>query len=128
VRPEIVDATDLDFARFFKTGTPDRWWKGQCIKKGSLVKAIAGVIEADEDGRIFVFMELRGIGRYPFMFRRVLRFILNVAEEHDIEEMFAFCDQRYPRAHEFLSRLGFKETTEEIDNQRVWIWQVSAHS
>jgi len=124
MRPEIHDADDTDFARFFKTQAPATRWRGKCIRKGDLVKAMAGVVLSD-DGRYFAFMELRGAGRFPLVFRRVLRFLENTIEDFEIDEVFAFCDDRYPRAHQFIERLGFVKTEEEHDQGKVWRWRAS---
>jgi len=120
--PEITKASDTDFIRFFKLPGLETWWTGYCVKDGKLVKAIAGVVFGD-DGRYFAFMDLRGAGRFPLVFRRIWRFLNHELQEHGVEELYAVCDEAYPNARKFLDRLGFEETSEVIGKDKVWIWR-----
>lgn len=119
---DIVKADDIDFVRFFKLPVLETWWTGYCIKKGKLVKAIGGVVFGD-DGRYFAFMDLRGAGRQPLVFRRVWRFLREELTPEGIEELYVMCDESYPQASRFLERLGFKPTDEFIGEERVWVWR-----
>lgn len=125
--PEVQQASDTDFIRFLKMTAPPPWWRGKCIKKGTLVKAMAGVLLSD-DNRIFVFMDLRGTGRFPFVYRHALRFLHEVSEEVGGDAIHALCDENYPQARNFMIRLGFEKTDEEMNDERVWKWQVSEQS
>lgn len=120
--PEISKATDEDFVRFFKTPKLETWWTGYCIREGGLVRAIAGVLFAD-DGRYFAFMDLGKVGRYPLVFRRIWRFLEEELESEGIDELFTMCDERYSRARVFLKRLGFKQTDELVGDERIWVWR-----
>lgn len=125
--PRIVEATDMDFVRFFKMDAPTGHWFGKAMKEGRLVKAIAGIIRVD-DGRYFGFMDLRGSARYPLIFRVFKRVVERLPETHSITELFVTCDRQYRRSEEFLARLGFVETDETIEGNKVWKWQHSARS
>jgi hypothetical protein len=119
---KIVDATDMDFVRFFKMPAPTGEWYAKVQKDGKLVKAIAGIIKAD-DGRYFGFMDLKGSARYPLIFRVFKRFIENLPQTHGITKLFVTCDESYLRSEAFLARLGFVETDEVIEDNKVWMWQ-----
>lgn len=117
---EIVDATDMDFARFFKINPPNSHWFGKSMKDGRLVKAMAGAVQI-EDGRYFGFMDLKGAARYPLIFRVFKRFMDDMP--HGITELFVACDTGYRNSDVFLSRLGFRQTDEMLGDLKVWKWQ-----
>ena len=94
------------------------------MKDGRLVKAMAGFVRAD-DGRYFGFMELQKSARYPLILREFKRFLQAMPQEYGVSQLHVLCDETYPRAAAFLARLGFAETGETIEGQKVWIWQAS---
>lgn len=116
----IARATELDFVRFYRVAPPPRNdWIGWVLKNGSFVKSIAGVAKS-HDGRYFGFMDLSKAARYPLIFRKFKKSINIVAEELGLTEIFVTCDKRYERAEEFLIHLGFTETDEVFEDQKVW--------
>ena len=92
-----------------------------------MVRAMAGFVRGD-DGRYFGFMELQKSARYPLILREFKRFLQAMPQEHGVPDLFVLCDENYPRAAAFLTHLGFVETGEIIEEQKVWLWQASKHS
>jgi hypothetical protein len=56
--------------------------------------------------------------RSPVMFHRAAVRYLNSL---DIPEIRVLCDERFPRAREWLARLQFTETDESMNDCKIWI-------
>ena len=118
---QIERATDIDFVRFYKH-EPPKEWIGYAVKKGKLVKSMAGVAKL-EDGSFFGFLNITDKYRKPILFRQVLRALLLAARELNATTVKTTCDLDIPHAEFFLRRLGFLPTDDEINNQKVWVCQ-----
>ena len=92
-----------------------------------MVRALAGFVKSD-DGRYFGFMDLQKSGRYPLILREFKWFLRALPQDHGINQLHVLCDETYPRAASFLSHLGFTQTDEIIEEQKVWKWQASEQS
>lgn len=113
---EVRPATRADFVRYYGFPPPEQW-SGLAATIDRLVVAIGGVC-LWEDGNWWVFIDAAPVARSPAMFHRnALRFIRAL----DVSELRVLCDERFARAKEWLSRLGFNETEETYNGCKVWI-------
>ena len=120
---KIEPATDLDLAAFygrFGFSTP---WHGVIIKHGAMISSIGGIVETSP-GEWFAFLDIAKRDRKPWLFRRVLKGLME-AVANGATGIYAHCDDSIPRAHEFLLRLGFKDTGEvSEEGKRIYRCQV----
>lgn len=88
--------------------------------KGDHVLGIGGLIVM-EDGGVQGFMDLKGKSRRAVVFRHVLRYLAE-KKRQGVMPIYTAADTRYPRAEEFLKRLGFVPTDETNDSgMRIWV-------
>ena len=112
----VVDATDDDVARFYRSIQFHGDWTARCIRKGRLVAAMGGVMEI-EPGVWFGFIDLPAHLRGPMLYRHTVK-VLNEAKAKGARVIRAVCDTDIPRAEAFMRRLGFRPTDEG-----VWEWE-----
>lgn len=118
---EIIQATEDHFARYYHGMQVTGRWVGRAMVKGRLVAGFGGLIETG-DGEWLAFFEVPVHERKPSLLRHILA-AFNEAKEHGAKVIKATCDTSIPRAEALMKHLGFEETDETIDEQKVWAWR-----
>lgn len=120
LKPMVDMATDDDVARFYALQFP-RGWMGKVIRKGRLVAGFGGLIEC-ENGDWVAVLEVPAHLRVPSLFRHAMR-LLRDAKDQGVARIIATCDPEITRSEEFMRKLGFVPTEEEIDGKVIWQWR-----
>ena len=115
----FCEAGDDEFARFFGISV-NGFYRAMAMKRGRLIVGMAGIIEGD-DGYHVGFLDLPIWERKRMLFRESVRFLKACADD-GVTRITTTCDDRYPRAAEFLFRLGFEKTNNEVNGLPVWVW------
>lgn len=117
---QVVEATDEDLARMFGGVVIHGEWYGLCARRGRLVTAMGGVLRKED--AFYAFLEVPAYMRGRYVYRHAFRFLQSL-KERGVQSVRASCDETIPRAKEFMERLGFTETDEQLDGRTVWEWQ-----
>jgi hypothetical protein len=112
-------ATGDDWRRYVGTEPPALWY-GLTADAGYMLLGIGGVFLGTDDRWWATFHRAPGV-RDLALAQRAARVVQSVASEAGLT-VHAMPDPRISTAAFWLSRLGFIETDEEIDNCKVWRW------
>lgn len=118
---EVRPATDEDLARFYGGITFTSPWTGRAIRRGRLIAGFGGAVEV-ESGVWVAFLDVPAHMRKPSLYRHVRAGMTEIVERggHTIR---AAVDDSIPQALNFMVRLGFKPTDEQIDGRAVFEWR-----
>lgn len=122
--PEIVPATEDEFARFYHGMQVTGRWVGRAMMKGRLIAGFGGLIETGE-GEWVAFFEVPAHERKPSVFRHI-KAAFAEAREQGAKVIKATCDTSIPRAEALMRHLGFEPTDETLDGKELWVCQVSS--
>jgi hypothetical protein len=117
----IATATDDDVARFYGPIEFTSRYVAKALRKGKLVAALGGAFE-HKDGVWYGFLEIPVSERRLSVYRHTVRLLQEVKAAGAVM-VRATCQTEIPRAAEFLARLGFVPTEDEIDGRQVWEWR-----
>ncbi|MDW9528067.1 hypothetical protein RWE87_04895 [Sinorhizobium meliloti] len=123
MKPAIVPATDEEFSRFYGGMQVNGKWIGRAVKRGRLVSAFGGLIEATE-GEWVAFLDIPSHERRPSLYRHI-RAAFEDAKAQGAKVIKATCDMSIPRAEALMKHLGFEPTEETHEGKAVWICLVS---
>lgn len=118
----IVPATDEEFSRFYGGMQVNGKWVGRAVKRGRLVSAFGGLIEATEAEWV-AFLDVPSHERRPSLYRHI-RAAFDEAKRQGAKVIKATCDTSIPRAEALMKHLGFEPTEEMFEDKVVWRWQL----
>ncbi len=128
---KYVKATEKDLFRLYSAEVLERWefgywdeWSAYCAKEGNNILGMSGYTL--KNNTAWFFMDVLERIKRPVMYRYGVRFLKHLRES-GITDIRAICDETKPKAREFMERLGFEQTEDELDGVRVWKWQHYQH-
>lgn len=118
---DLIDATDEHIHRFY--GNPLEANGKKFVKayvRNGAVLGIAGIVE-DEKGEWYGFIDNPTGFRKSYFYRTALK-MAEIAKNNGAKKLKTICQHDIPRSEEFLTRLGFVETSEEFQGKAIWEW------
>jgi hypothetical protein len=111
-------ATNDDYHAFVGRLAPEQW-TGLVSADEHLIHGIGGVYLAS-DGRWWMFFDRVPGVAMSVTTHRAARIVVDAARESGIV-VHAISDLRMPTSERWLTRLGFVQTSEEIEGHPVWV-------